>query len=238
MKPQEQPPPPIQLSFDQIDDLIYDARIGELDTLRADIASLSKQYSCSEADVVSSTIDTEDGSEGGTGSCLLHFPAANGNIGMAMNARLYLFSVSKLTGKNKSEIVSSLLEILNSAPESSSFIINHKNNSGNTPLHWAALNTHLDCVKALVAAGANISAKNHAGHDAVFLAERTVWSTGAAERGEQQKRQDDAGEEDDLGENSPGRAVVEWLLGCDKGISLESSAGITHSAGESMDVSQ
>lgn len=54
--------------------------------------------------------------------------------------------------------------------------LNYRNHSGNTPLHWAALNTHLDCVKILVEAGADISAKNDAGHDAAFLAERADWS--------------------------------------------------------------
>ena len=55
-------------------------------------------------------------------------------------------------------------------------LINHRNNSGNTPLHWAALNAHLDCVKALVEAGADVRIKNDAGHDAAFLAERAEWA--------------------------------------------------------------
>jgi FOG: Ankyrin repeat len=47
--------------------------------------------------------------------------------------------------------------------------VNHRNYSGNTSLHWAALNTHLECVKALVESGADVTVKNDAGHDAVFL---------------------------------------------------------------------
>jgi len=54
----------------------------------------------------------------------------------------------------------------NSAPS----LVNHKNVSGNTPLHWAAPNGHLSCVKALVAAGADSSITNEAGHDAVYEA--------------------------------------------------------------------
>ena len=73
--------PTIKLTFEQVDDLIYDARIGDLDTLKTDLTDLSsKQYLCSEAAIIASAIDMDE-TEGGTGSCLLHFPAANGNIG-------------------------------------------------------------------------------------------------------------------------------------------------------------
>lgn len=71
----------IPLTPDSIDDLIYDARAGDLDALKSDIATLSTQHACPEAAVVASAVDTEDESEGGTGCCLLHFPAANGNVG-------------------------------------------------------------------------------------------------------------------------------------------------------------
>ncbi|BDD59473.1 hypothetical protein MPDQ_002967 [Monascus purpureus] len=216
---------PIKLSFESIDDLIYDARSGDLDALKTDIASLSKQHDCSESLIVASAIDMEPESEGGTGSCLLHFPAANGNL----------------------EILSYLLQILYSSSEFSAkkSIVNHGNHSGNTPLHWAALNTHLECVKALVAAGADISIKNDAGHDAVFLAERTAWTAeGEGDETQEQKEQDESeGGEEDKGKISPGRAVVEWLLGCEKGDSLETSArdgsesasAFGNASGEAMD---
>jgi hypothetical protein len=72
----------VELSFEAIDDLIYDARAGDLEALKADIATLASQHGCPESHIVASAIDMEAESEGGTGSCVLHFPAANGNIGM------------------------------------------------------------------------------------------------------------------------------------------------------------
>lgn len=45
------------------------------------------------------------------------------------------------------------------------------NDAGNTPLHWAALNGHLESVKLLVQSGADVTIINKAGHDAVFEAE-------------------------------------------------------------------
>lgn len=80
------PTVPIALSFEAIDDLIYDARAGDLDALNTDITNLASQHNCAEAQIVASAIDMEDESEGGSGSCVLHFPAANGNIGSSLRA--------------------------------------------------------------------------------------------------------------------------------------------------------
>lgn len=119
-------------------------------------------------------------------------------------------------------------------------LVNHKNYSGNTPLHWAALNTHLECVKLLVDAGADVSLKNAAGHDAVFLAERgsaAAWDV-APDRpsGDRAADEEDTAMETDrpaaptqaaLSETGPGTAttstppaspaqqVVDFLLSCD-----------------------
>lgn len=80
---------PIALSFEAIDDLIYDARSGDLDALKTDIENLSKEHGCSAAVIIESAVDTEDESEGGTGACLLHWPAANGNVGMYSHFAYY-----------------------------------------------------------------------------------------------------------------------------------------------------
>lgn len=112
---------------------------------------------------------------------------------------------------NDEEILTFLLQTLGTGTE----IINHKNYSGNTPLHWAALNTHLECVKALVGAGVDISIKNDAGLDAVFLAERSAWSVDEEESQGQKADGEGEGKEEGNGKMSPGREVVEWLLSCE-----------------------
>ena len=138
---------------------------------------------------------------------------------------------------NNPEILSHLLQQLSSADTAQrTAFVNHRNHSGNTPLHWAALNTHLECVKALVEAGADVTIKNDAGHDAVFLAERSAWSASAEEAGDEEQTQEiemsvgegEAGEQGQQQEAptevSAGRQVVDWLLGSEKAAGLESGA--------------
>jgi hypothetical protein len=95
-------------------------------------------------------------------------------------------------------------------------------------------------VKALVEAGADLDVKNDAGHDAVFLAERTAWAAVEGDEDVEGAQGDDAqtqeiemtigeneGEEkpaESAGEMSAGRQVVEWLLASDVGASLEKGA--------------
>ena len=93
------------------------------------------------------------------------------------------------------------------APE----FLNAANEAGNTPLHWAALNGHLESVKVLIHSGADVTIINRAGHDAVYEAEINDksevvdWLLGAVEeleRGVGQGGQAEAGEdmEEDMGE--------------------------------------
>lgn len=98
----------------------------------------------------------------------------------------------------------------------------------------------MECVKALVEAGADLDVKNDAGHDAVFLAERTAWAAVEGDEDVEGAEGDDAqtqeiemtigeneGEEkpaENAGEMSAGRQVVEWLLNSDVASSLEKGA--------------
>ncbi|KAH1422198.1 hypothetical protein KXV70_001352 [Aspergillus fumigatus] len=217
---------PVKLSFEAIDDLIYDARAGDPEALKADLATQSKEHNCPEAWIIASAIDAEPEAEGGTGSCLLHFPAANGN------AEILNYLLATLTAQSAAPL----------SAEQIAAVVNHRNHSGNTPLHWAALNTHLGCVKALVEAGADIGVKNDAGLDAIFLAERTAWST-------EEEGKEVPAEEEGAGKMSKGRQVVEWLLSSDKagdleeGLSVSAGVGAEGSAsgsgsGETMDVDE
>ena len=59
-----------------------------------------------------------------------------------------------------------------------------QNNAGSTPLHWAALNSHLEVAKALVEFPAGpgvdlIDIKNAAGHSPLAEAEFSGWEEGA-----------------------------------------------------------
>ncbi|KAK5096224.1 ankyrin repeat-containing protein [Exophiala xenobiotica] len=154
---------PARLTSDDIDDLIYACRTDDLEYLKSAIPKHADQLECTAADIIKSAIDVDE--EGlGSRACLLHYPAANGKLGM----------------------IEYLLETLAPQPaepqvngggagaqsrSQSMLLVNHQNVSGNTPLHWAALNGHIEIVKALVKAGADPTVVNEAGRDAVVEAE-------------------------------------------------------------------
>lgn len=101
-------------------------------------------------------------------------------------------------------------------------LLRRQNASGNTPLHYAAMNGHLPIVKSILEAlksntskeeySSYLTMKNNAGHDAAFEAET-------------------ANKED----------VVTYLLGAmdDADVELGASAGVTDTReGSSMDVDE
>nr|POE87441.1 ankyrin repeat-containing protein yar1 [Quercus suber] len=138
------------LTVDEVDDLLYFTRVNEVQELRQAIEQLAHKYGCTDRDVLSACKDPENG------NTVFHYCAANGL------AELLTWLVSQLGA-----IVPSSEQKANS-----SSIINQQNREGNTPLHWAAYNGHLEIVKSLVGSGADMWMKNSAGHLAMFEAER------------------------------------------------------------------
>ena len=70
----------------------------------------------------------------------------------------------------RAEMTNYLLSLL-PTPADLKALLNKQNASGNTALHWASLNGHLDLCKTLLKAGADASILNFSGHDAVYEAE-------------------------------------------------------------------
>jgi len=136
--------PPIALTEDEIDDLLYIARANELSELSPYLHALSHTHSAPAAAILSSAVDPT------SRNSALHYAAANGHLA----------------------VVRALLAAFDGAEPQRAAFANAQNDAGSAPLHWAAVNGRLDVVKALVAAGARPALLNAAGHDAVFEAER------------------------------------------------------------------
>ncbi|KIV86060.1 hypothetical protein PV11_01699 [Exophiala sideris] len=154
---------------DELEDLIYFSRTGDLESLRDLITSLCANHSCPPSVVLASAIDVdEDGL--GSQSSLLHYPAANGNTEV-ITYLVSLLTPSAVLGNSVGATTAD-----KSAPQ----LVNHSNVSGNTPLHWAGMNGHLEVVKVLVGVGADSSIVNAAGRDAVVESECSA-KDGAAE---------------------------------------------------------
>jgi uncharacterized protein len=186
------------LNIRDVDDLIYYARTGDLVALKSTVTELSTSQCLTAHQIIEAATDAEPGGAG-PGCCLLHWPSANGN------EEVLRYLLSSPNPKQDAAEGS----VLN--PASGSGFVNHKNNSGNTPLHWAALNGHLECVKALVAVGGDPAITNNAGRDALYEA-------------------DCSGQEG-------GREVAEWILAncaeLEKGSKV--AAGAAENVGEERD---
>lgn len=154
---------------EELDDLIYFSRTGDLDSLKASITELCSTHKCAPSNIVATAIDIDqDGL--GSQSSLLHYPAANGNLEIVTYLLSLLVPSESLHGSPSGTTADK------SAPQ----LVNHRNVSGNTPLHWAGVNGHLEVVKKLVQAGADPTIINAAGRDAVVESEASA-KTGAAE---------------------------------------------------------
>jgi ankyrin repeat protein len=93
-------------------------------------------------------------------------------------------------------------------------ILNAQNKAGNTAIHWAALNGHLESVKVLLEEGSDPTITNQRGHDAVYEAEL-----------------------------NDKKEVVEWVLkeggeGLEAGLGGESAEGAEEGADEDMKIDE
>ncbi|KAL8873279.1 MAG: hypothetical protein Q9174_001225 [Haloplaca sp. 1 TL-2023] len=136
------------ISADNIDDLLYLARINDTHDLKAGVEAIAQANQTATVNVLLAAVDTE------SGNALLHMACANN----CQDTLRYLLLPTSGSSHETSQ--------------ASSLNVNLPNAAGNTPLHWAAMNGHLEAVKQLVNSGADSSIKNNAGYDAVFEAER------------------------------------------------------------------
>ncbi|EPE33356.1 Ankyrin repeat-containing protein [Glarea lozoyensis ATCC 20868] len=134
------------ISEDEIDDLIYFARTGEVDELNSLNETICQRESISSLEFLDLVKDEN------SGNGVLHMAAANGHDKILLDLCKAL--------SNPSPQTPAMLAIINS-----------QNKAGNTPLHWAALNGHLESVKVLLDNGADPTRTNQRGHDAVYEAE-------------------------------------------------------------------
>lgn len=141
------------MNFDEIDDLLYFTRVDETDELDQTVSELAQKYNCSESDVLSSVVDPN------TGNTILHYCSANGLSELLKSVVAKLASPQEPVASDKGK-----------QPDIN--FVNTANKEGNTPLHWAAYNGHLEVVKVLLSAGSDMWIKNSAGHLAMFEAER------------------------------------------------------------------
>ena len=189
----------LSLPADDLDDLIYFARIGDLQELQSMVTSLATSHSSSPERVISGAIDLDVSDPKSSSGCsLLHWAAANNHIDVLK------YLLSTIGGDNANAKPSD--------PSSKTLIpqegalVNHRNTSGNTALHWAALNGNLECVKLLVQAGADSSIRNAAGKDSVFEAERGELNR----NGSEQQEAPEEPSKDQQPKKEMG--VVDWLL--------------------------
>ena len=84
---------------------------------------------------------------------------------------LPLISIFLTTTELLREVCKSLYAPTGPQNEVTLRILNAQNKAGNTALHWAALNGHLEAVKVLLEEGADPTITNQRGHDAVYEAE-------------------------------------------------------------------
>ncbi|KAK1835298.1 ankyrin repeat-containing domain protein [Podospora conica] len=131
-----------QLTEDEIDDLLYSARIGDNADLTTTLSAIAARTSLSPAEILLAARDESK-------ATCLHMATGNGHL----------------------ETVTLLLSHFAGRPaEEKTAFLDAPNEFANTGLHWAALGGHLEVVKALVEAGAAVAKENDKGQVPLDLA--------------------------------------------------------------------
>ena len=156
---------------DTMHDILYLARIGELAELKALLTEVANDRQLpSTVSILYASRDAV------TGNCAAHLAAANGHVDVLsyiheLDAGLLGLEVHSDATLDGSE------DSTRNTPVS---LLTSPNLSGNTPLHYAALNGALEAAKILVSSipssdssmrEAFVKVKNHAGKTAIFEAE-------------------------------------------------------------------
>jgi hypothetical protein len=147
------------LEEDAIDEILYLARANESNELESYLSNLVAQTKRSKSELLTAAIDPY------SKNSALHYAAANGHNGKPRTCLRILNSYLIVV----IDVIKLLLSPDTDKPAPT--FINAINEAGNTALHWAALNGHLESVKLLMHSGADVTIFNRAGHDAVFEAE-------------------------------------------------------------------
>lgn len=149
---------------DDRDELLLSCRYGDLEDIQAFV----------DRHGASSLAEIRDHNQ----NTVLHMASANGHLGMASFTRLESIEVGELIMGRWADVLKYLLPLV---PPS---LLSAQNTAGSTPLHWAAVNAHLEIAKALIefpdGPGVNlIDIKNEAGHSPLAEAEYAGWDEGA-----------------------------------------------------------
>ena len=147
------------LTPDEIDDVLYFTRANEGSELQETLSTLEGKYNRSIEEILRASVDPA------SKNTVLHYCSANG-----LTDLLKTFLQQLGWDPTATHVVENIEHY--HGPEVC--LLASANDQGNTPLHWAAINGHLEVVKLLVAAGVDLWRKNHAGHLALFEAERAT----------------------------------------------------------------
>lgn len=148
-----------KLSEEEIDDLIYFSRAGELADLQETLKALSEREASSVGEVITAAKDE------GKNTCL-HMAAGNGHIGRFRPQKppRSPFSTPEILMQMLicvSDVVKALIEAFEPRPaDEKKAYVDAANEFGNTGLHWACLGGHLEVVKLLVENGASPAIAN------------------------------------------------------------------------------